>query len=258
MKKDKFKIQENEYKTPYHHLVSFEKDYKQYESLGWGLEYYSYVNCVLNYIKKSKVKQIVEVGCGDGKILLELAKQNPNKNFTGFDLSKKAIAFARAFSLGMKNLNFYDKDFSRNKKKYDLILCLEVLEHIPDKEVKKFIKILYDNLSKNGKLIFSVPTTNRKLISKHHRHYDLKLLKEQLNDFFRIEENFYLHKQNLFYKIIKNFLENPFFICKGKTGINFMKNLYIKLCKNANSENGSHLITICKKSKNLLKNETPK
>ena len=98
--------------------------------------------------------------CGDGKKLCELAKKYQNINFEGYDLSKRAILFAKAFSYGLNNLKFFDYDFKYANQKYDVILCIETLEHIPDNEIQEFLNIIYNKLKNNGILILTVPTTN--------------------------------------------------------------------------------------------------
>jgi len=180
MKKDKFEIQDNQYIKPYHHLLDLKK-YKFFDVISWGLEYYSYVSFVIEYfekiLKNKNIKNVAEVGCGDGKILLELAMRYEDILFEGFDLSKRAVLFANAFSYGFDNLKFFDHDFKNSKKKYDVILCIETLEHIPDDEINDFLKTINNNLKNDGILLLTVPTTNLKLHPKHYRHYNINLLK---------------------------------------------------------------------------------
>ena len=235
MKDNKSEIQERKYEFPYHYIVDF-KGYNNSKILPWGLEYYSYVSWIIDYVNKSNAKKIAEVGCGDGKILWELAKINPDKQFIGYDLSKKAIAFAKAFGYGIRNLQFHDKDFDNDKDKYDLILCVEVLEHIPDEKIAHFVENISDHLAKEGRLVISVPTKNVKLNPKHYRHYDLPLLKEHLKNFDLIDTH-YIYKNNIINKILLSLFDQ----------MGFKKlELYIgkRILFNANKKNGTHIVSI--------------
>ena len=166
--KNKFKIQDNQYVKPYHHLLNLEKC-SFFDVLSWGLEYYSYVSFVIEHFQKlsknKNIENVAEVGCGEGKILSELALRHKNILFEGFDLSKRAILFAKAFSYDLDNLKFFDCDFKNSKKKYDVILCIETLEHIPDNESDGFLEVIHNNLKDDGLLLLSVPATNLKLNS---------------------------------------------------------------------------------------------
>ena len=68
--KNKFKIQDSQYIKPYHHLLNL-KNYSFFDVLSWRLEYYSYVSFIIEYFDKlnntNKIKNVAEVGCGDGK-----------------------------------------------------------------------------------------------------------------------------------------------------------------------------------------------
>lgn len=75
-------------------------------------------------------ESICEVGCGSGGVLAELRKKLSKTRLTGFD-----IADASSFWKNHKNLmiDFYNEDFlTKDHENYDLILLLDVLEHIPN------------------------------------------------------------------------------------------------------------------------------
>jgi ubiquinone/menaquinone biosynthesis C-methylase UbiE len=58
--------------------------------------------------------RMLDVGCGSGRILTQLAKQYPNSYFTGMDLSPEAIGHARdeARQKGLRNTEFIIRDLS--------------------------------------------------------------------------------------------------------------------------------------------------
>lgn len=80
-------------------------------------------------------KSIAEVGCGSGKILVELSKQEYLKDcrFDGYDISPHAIALCET---NTRNCNFFCRDLFAGGKdkiqKYDILLVIDVFEHVPD------------------------------------------------------------------------------------------------------------------------------
>lgn len=124
---------------------------------------YRYILKSIDPFLKKKI-EVLDIGCGVGTVDFYLARNS--KLVTGVDYSYKAINIAKlnAEKLGIsKNLKFYQKKFPEQKipGKYDMVLCLEVLEHLKnDKFVAEKIKNL---LSKNGIAFFSVPSLNSPL-----------------------------------------------------------------------------------------------
>ena len=97
-----------------------------------------------------------------------------------------------------KTTNFLKKKFTKNgikiikkcfsKKKYDLILAADVIEHI--KNDKKIINNLNKILKKNGLIIVTVPAyqflfSKKDQALKHFRRYNLNGLKKLFNSDFK-------------------------------------------------------------------------
>ena len=90
-----------------------------------------------NFNKPIKKKKILDIGCGGGLVSELLAKINAE--VTGIDENiyniKEAKEHAKKNSLKIAYINqSLDLFFKKNKKKFDLILCLEVLEHVDNAE----------------------------------------------------------------------------------------------------------------------------
>jgi len=58
--------------------------------------------------------RVLDIGCGKGRVLLQLASCYPNSQFTGYDLSADALAEARlqAANVGLSNIQFEARDLS--------------------------------------------------------------------------------------------------------------------------------------------------
>ena len=102
--------------------------------------------------------KILDIGCGGGLISIPLARLGAK--VTGIDVGKENIEAAKkhAATKGIA-VEFLSQDISTLKTKYDVVLCLEVVEHVDNLET--FIHDISDLLKPNGIVIFS--TINRTL-----------------------------------------------------------------------------------------------
>jgi SAM-dependent methyltransferase len=79
-------------------------------------------------------RRVVEIGCGDGSLLLALAEAWPHATFDGFELSPPAIEIARGRGIPRAGrLEAYDGErVPADDRAYDLAVLSHVLEHVPD------------------------------------------------------------------------------------------------------------------------------
>ena len=107
--------------------------------------------------------KILDLGCGGGLICEPLARLGAN--VTGIDFVKENILVAtkHAKSSSLK-INYLHQDVENLKlrKKYDIILIFELLEHLEN--WKNLIITISKYLSKDGIVVIS--TINRNLLSK--------------------------------------------------------------------------------------------
>jgi 2-polyprenyl-3-methyl-5-hydroxy-6-metoxy-1,4-benzoquinol methylase len=72
---------------------------------------------------------VLDVGCGSGRAINQMAKQFPNSRFKGYDFSEEAIATAQteANNQGLTNLQFQVKDAAKldEVEQYDLICTFD-------------------------------------------------------------------------------------------------------------------------------------
>lgn len=199
-----------------------------------------YVKEVLEALPYGEMKRVAEVGCGDGKILFELAKLYPHVQFEGYDTSERAILFAKGYGYDLPNLSFFATDFKNSQGTYDAIICVETLEHIPDDEVTSFVEALRSRAKKY--LVLTVPSSIIPVSAKHFRHYDAELLKKHLRGFtLNIR---YLCHDNWFTGWLLQILVNRFFIVKTHYIINPIFNIYERFFKNTDEKRGAHLFVI--------------
>ena len=120
---------------------------------------------ILKNIDKNNLKnmKVLDLGCGGGLTCEPLARLGAE--VTGIDFVKQNIIVAKNHSINSNlKIEYINDDLDKLnlKKKYDLILLLEVIEHLDDWEL--LIKKIKKNLKPKGKLIIS--TINQTYLSK--------------------------------------------------------------------------------------------
>jgi SAM-dependent methyltransferase len=82
-------------------------------------------------LRPMKFESVLDVGCGQGSFLQELQFDFPNIRPYGIDISSTAVELARK---RIQNGQFRVVDITSDflGSRYDLVVCSEVLEHIPD------------------------------------------------------------------------------------------------------------------------------
>ena len=79
---------------------------------------------------------VLDVGCGRGHGITELAARYPNSRFVGLDLSDEAIAYARnkAAARGLSNLRFEQRDLSgfEPDERFDLVTAFDAVHDQAD------------------------------------------------------------------------------------------------------------------------------
>ena len=94
---------------------------------------------------------VLDVGCGSGFALVHLAKEFPNSNFTGYDLSQEAVnrGNAHAADHGLTNVELIAKDVAEieNEQKYDFVTTFDAVhdQADPDRVLENIYRILKDD-----------------------------------------------------------------------------------------------------------------
>lgn len=120
----------------------------------------------------------LDVGCGQGELLDELAARLPTARVSGADVSEQSIADSRRrnpradlFLLDLTAPDFENAQSGRLAS-FELVVCSEVLEHISDHAVAT--RHLAQLLAPGGHLIVTVPGGKMSRFDRvigHHRHY---------------------------------------------------------------------------------------
>ena len=194
---DNYKIYNNRYES---HTDS----YNYSGGIRWA---FSLIKDIIKYCDKASVKNILDVGCGNGVKSVLLANYFSNAKLLGIDFTDEGIKKANANYSKVSNIHFDKADiFEMQTEKYDMVSCLEVLEHIEDWQsiLKKICDI------SNKYVLISVPTGRMRDYEKYVGH---------LRNFKKGEiENF---MENNGFKKIKTFYAGfPFYSPLGRDWLN--------------------------------------
>lgn len=168
---------------------------------------------------------ILDIGIGYGLIEKLIEQNNLKLRLYGIDISKFAISNAdklytgEFIKSGIKYIPF-DSD------KFNVVLALDILEHLRTKECLRGLKEIYRVMKMSGKFIVSIPINENKIdtFENHHlQKYDLTSITNQLNlSGFRVTNKYYLTAYKSNYKI-RNLINRFLRISKP--------NLLILICK---------------------------
>lgn len=158
---------------------------------------------ILQCLMPAKVKTVFEVGTGSGETVLKLKEMG--LQVSGIDISKLAVQFAKKRKLNIKCIGIEDYAFTN---KYDLVLVMDVLEHI--KNDGKILK----KISQVTEYIFiTVPAFQflfgpHDHLCHHYHRYNIKGFEKLLSSAgYKIIKisywNFFLFIPSLFLKIAK-------------------------------------------------------
>lgn len=120
-----------------------------YETNAWGCGSGSgsneelmrgYVAFLEDFMHKNNIKSVADVGCGDWQFSKNI--DYSGISYTGYDVASFVIN-ANKEKYSKENVSFvhYNGDFNEIKGA-DLLICKDVLQHLPLENIEQFLKIL--------------------------------------------------------------------------------------------------------------------
>lgn len=136
-----------------------------------------------------KPGQIADAGSGFGQYVYYLSKKYPSSRITGLDIKQEQVDDCNSFftSIGQQGLISFecvDLTTLNTREVYDLILSVDVMEHIEDD--RTVFKHLYNGLKPGGILLISTPS-DQGGSDVHHNHEE-SFIDEHVRDGYGISD----------------------------------------------------------------------
>jgi len=145
----------------------------------------------LNILKKDGFRpdSIADAGSGFGQYVYYLSKRYPSAKISGLDIKQEQVDDCNRFFavIGRQDqvrFEFSDLTTMETKEIYDLILSVDVMEHIEDD--RTVFKRLYNSLKPGGVLLISTPS-DQGGSDVHHEHEE-SFIDEHVRDGYGVEE----------------------------------------------------------------------
>ena len=113
------------------------------------------LNQIVQIVPNKNMFKILDAGCGEGHLIKKLNDKHNKNEYYGIDIldiplnkAKKRCPYAKLKKMDLRETSFNDEFF-------DIIICSETLEHVPEVEIA--IKELKRILKKDGYLIITFP-----------------------------------------------------------------------------------------------------
>jgi len=117
--------------------------------------YFSHARREILPLLPPKIPRLFELGCGDGSTLRMIKSYFDVSFCAGLDIDDRSIAIARQHLDLAVSENIESTELPDAVRDIDVILCLDVLEHLVDPW--RVVRMLHERLSGTGVIIASIP-----------------------------------------------------------------------------------------------------
>jgi SAM-dependent methyltransferase len=226
---DRETIQDEQYSFPYHYVARLDRGrFSFHEVVGWGHEYLSYLMRVAQVLGERPFESLLDVGCGDGRLLSILAGKFPDARLVGLDYSKRAIGLARAM---VPQCRFVAGDVTSSglfNEKFDCAACIETIEHIDPRLLPDFVSGIRQHLKAGATLVVTVPSANVPVQKKHYQHFTPQSLAATLEEAFEIEGIEFLNGRSAVLRGLRTLLTNRLYTITHPVPLTAFYNFYVR------------------------------
>ncbi len=121
---------------------------------------------VLEQIKKSGAESVIDLGCGEGKLIRMLLKEKQFKRITGMDVSYSELTKAKdrlhwdeMAPKQKERISFFQGALTYKDKRldgYDTAAIVEVIEHLDENRLKSFERVVFE-FAKPKTIVLTTP-----------------------------------------------------------------------------------------------------
>ena len=105
-------------------------------------------------LEQMEFKTLLDVGCGSGSFLSELAQKQPHVQTLGIDLSSVMVEMTKAKGLPAQCI-----DLCKLEGKFDVITAIfDMVNYLDKKSLKRFLGCIEEHLEEGGHFIFDINT----------------------------------------------------------------------------------------------------
>lgn len=155
-------------------VSNYYESYYKFLNPNFNLEWYTSLiwNDFGSSFSEQKDISILDIGCGTGQ-LLKVLETKGYTNLTGVELDKGQYEAAKEYIPKAKLfnddlLNF----FKKSTEKFDMILMIDVIEHMSKNEVVEILSQIREHLKPGGTFIIRTPNADSTLIAPRFRYID--------------------------------------------------------------------------------------
>jgi 16S rRNA A1518/A1519 N6-dimethyltransferase RsmA/KsgA/DIM1 with predicted DNA glycosylase/AP lyase activity len=134
----------------------------------------------IKYLEIKNGDKVIDIGCGDGRVMLYAAKQYPNAEFVGIDRNLLLIAYAKLikFFSGVKNVKFKRV----NAHRFDISKFNKIYLYLLPNIVEELLLEKAHELQKDSTIISFHYNFSKKFRDIHNTtHYPVKYKHKQEN-----------------------------------------------------------------------------
>lgn len=128
---------------------------------------------ICKYIYQGKPMNVCEIGCGNGKLLLSLERENMISHAVGYEVSETRCKFADRFlnRYGSKKVQIINDNFLNDHENacggYDLIILVDIvwlfISPLYDSAEHDAMQWIYKNLRKGGRVLFELEDYSKQI-----------------------------------------------------------------------------------------------
>ncbi len=135
--------------------IAFDKQANSYDSTYYGQHAQKLYNRVIETMNRYEYKNVLDVGCGTGNVLVEILKIK-RINIAGIDLSEKMLGIAKKRIGNEADLRNGDSEnLPWNDSRFDMVICTDSFHHYPSP--KTVLNEMKRVLTPTGKIIIADP-----------------------------------------------------------------------------------------------------